>query len=371
MAKFLISLFLISGYSYGFLTAQTHPDLGAFTDYSSESKVWLASAGGQVLVNPQFPIVIGAMGELEWKVADGTEVAKDDVLFLTEAEKIRLSERELALKKSRYPNALSDLEETNRESKKGLKKTVVELRTKLSSLEMTPTERELLGADFERRLAEEREELEAEIVTLERKLESEYFAKALEDDRIALNLELDNADYVHRDLIRGSEVRAVVAGKVVVETKKAVKPDSVVGKIIKDKSGEAQLEISDPSIANLPPEQIGIEVPGEDGLLYSGRYSRTLDEEAFERPTKIYVFDLEKQEGQEEIPESLSGSRIFRVYRLLAEPGRIIPKEKLLFEHPEEIAKSGWASFVSKRWPGTKLVYVGPRDLVIREDDEN
>ncbi len=347
------------------LWGQNHPDLGNFEDYQNESRVWLATMVGEAVVNPVFPVLATELTTMKWEVADGAEVKENDTLGYRGAEKIELSLRDLELRKSKYPNELNDLEWANRDKRKALTASIVELRVQIDAMLMTPKERELLGVDFEKKLKEERENLEKDLELMEGRLEGGYFDQQLADEQTALNLELDKALQAHEELVRGSRILSPSDGRLEILVSEPLKVEQEIARVRLEGRGEVLVQAIGQAFGNIPLNELVIETQGEDGKIYTGEYLRTMGEKLFERTDAALVFSLQ---GEDEIiEEEVAGRRMCRIYRKLEESGRIVPKEKLLFEHSEEIVKDGWAKFIQTRWPGTKLVSVGPRDLVVRK----
>lgn len=354
------------------LPAQTHPDLGFVGDYPLGSEVWLGSIVGNVSVNPSFPVEVSVPGLIEWKIVSGGDVAKDQVIGLSDATKLALSSRELELKKSRYSNALMDLEWASFDKRRSLQNSIKDLVEKRSRMELTKGEMDILGQKFAQRLKDESAELQKELKRLELKLESRYFDQGAADDRIALDLEIERAEHDHRELLRSSEISAITAGKLVIESNEMmIRQDTPVARIIKQGQAEARLELADLRLRNLPGEQLAVEIIGEDGRNYRGSYSRILEQRSLDRDARIAIFEIQRQSPDDPIPENLSGARMMRIHRLLPAPGRIIPKKDLVFKFPKEISDRGWAAFIESRWPGTKVTFVGPKDLVVTLPDEN
>ncbi len=351
--------------------AQSDPDLGAIADYPLSNEVWLSSLIGEVIVNPEFPVETSALGELEWIVGNGEKVTVDQVLCHTAVEKIRLSERDLALRKSQYPNALNDLEFSYIDKRKAVETSIEEIEKKLSDMNLTDTERELLGTGFEKRLQEEKRKFEKELERLRFKLDSEYFPQGFENEKASLNLDIDKAEQTHADLISNSEIRAEEEGLLTREISDVVKAETTIGTITKTGVAEALVEISDSKLRSVPPSQLSIQFQGNDGQIYRGEYLRTMEASAFQARDPVYVFVIRSMKKDGIVPESLNGSLLFRVSRILNTPGHIVPKGDLLFKFPEEINENGWVSFITKRWEGTSILYVGPKDIVVTKTNED
>ena len=351
--------------------AQHHPDLGNLAEFPVASEVWLGSLVGDVSVNPEFPVEVNLPGRLEWKVADGQLVAKDEVVAIIGAEKLKLSERDLDLKKSRYGNSVIDIEQSAIEKKQSLSNTIDEMEEKLTRMSLTDGEHRLLGAEFVKRLAEECASLEKEIKRSRDKLTGDYFELAEAADRRALDLEIERAELDHRELLRSSEVLAPVAGRITIDVTDSVRGTTVICRIIKIGLAEARLELADSYLRNIPGDELSIEVSGEDSRIYRGGFIRMLDQRALDRNARIMIFDVRSLDGKEPVPVTLNGSRMVRVFRVLAKPASIVSKKDLVFRFPKEIEAEGWAAFIEKRWPGVKVSYVAPRDLVVSPLNEN
>jgi hypothetical protein len=351
--------------------AQQHPDLGAPGDYPEAAEVWLGALVGEVAVNPEFPIEVNTPGDLQWRVGDGAQVAEDQVIGLIGARKLELSEREVQLKRNRYRNAAADIEQTNLDQKKTLQNSIRELEQKLSRMSLTKTELELLGSEFAQRLAKERTELDEELQRSRARLESDYFEQAETADRHALDLELEHAEVDHEELRRNSEVLAPTAGRIKIEWRDEIRGATVIGKIIKEGLAEVRLEMADVRLQSIPGAELVIEISGDDGRIHRGGYLRTLEERSLARNARILVFGVDQPDGAGQVPASLAGSRMIRLYRKLARPGRIVPKSDLIFRFPQEISAAGWAGFIEKRWPGIKVTYVAPKVVVVNPAHEN
>jgi hypothetical protein len=364
--KFMRSAILIFWFSLtALLHSQQHPDLGNVTDYPVDSRVWLGSLVGQIIVNPEFPIEVSTLGRFEWKVEDGERVEEGAVVGLAGADKINLSQLDLEIKKVRYDNSLVDLELSNAEKRHALAKAIEDMEAKISKMSLTEGERGLLGEGFAKKLALERETLEVEIKRAQERLVGNYFDLAENAGRRALDLEIERAEHEIRELLRSSEILAPAAGRLAIDVRENLRKAGVVGRIVRDGVAEAQLEISDYQMRHFSGKELVIEVSGEDGRPYTGKYARDLERRSMNDNAKIMVFEILKHKDQEAVPASVSGSRMIRIFKSLEKPGRILPKKDLLHRFPKEIDKEGWAAFVRKRWPGVEISYVGPRDIVV------
>lgn len=353
------------------LPAQSHPDIGRLEDHPIVSRVWLGSLVGGVRVNPEFPVEVVMPGKIQWVVEDGQMVAGGDVIGIVAVEKLELLERELGLKESRYGNALIDQELTNREKRQALVRSIDEMEEKLARMDLTKTERRLLGAQFEQRLSEERMTLKMQLKSLRDKLESDYFELAAAADRKALDLEIERARLDYEDLRRNSELLAPEGGKVAIEVRDPIRKSTVIGRIIKAGLAEVRLEMADVHLRNVPGEELVIEVNGEDGRTYHGAFIRELEETSLDRNAKVMLFDVQGVDERTPVPPELGGSRMIRVFRTLAKPGHGVPKKDLVFKFPKEIDSDGWANFFEKRWSGVRVTYVAPREVIVNPADEN
>lgn len=353
------------------LVAQTHPDLGKFTDYPVAAEVWIGSLLGSVSVNPEFPIEENNPGEFIWKVADGQQVTEKQVIGLTAARAVELSARDLELKKDRYRNAVTDIEFAVAEKKRTLVNSIRELEDKLARMTMTKAELELLGRGFEARLAKERAEVESDLKQSRAKLTGDYFDQDTLNERRTLDLDLAHAEFDHQELLRSSEILAPTSGKVMIDTHDAIRKVTTIGRIMKEGLAEVRLEMTDVRVRNIPSEDLEIEIFSDDGRSYRGKYLRTLDEKTRDQNARILIFEVQRSKDNAAVPDKLNGSRMLRVYRLLEKPGRIVPKNDLVFKFPQEISSGGWAAFIEKRWSGVKVTYVAPKVLVVNSAHEN
>lgn len=347
--------------------------LGRLADFPEASEVWLGSLVGEISVNPSFPVEVNIPGVFRWKVTDGQKVEADEVLGISDAEKVDLSADNLRLKQDRYRNSLLDIELTNAEKRKSLLNGILEMEQRLAKMTLTRSERELLGAAFEKRLAKERAELEEELDHSRSKLTGDYFEVTEATEGRALELDMKRSAVENRELLRNSEVLAPQSGTVVIEptANEPIRKPTVVGHIVKEGLAEATVELADTRLRNLSGRDLVIKVSGEDGRIYRGGFLRELARRSMDRNARILVFGIEPDDTATAVPASLAGSRMVRVFRRLPVPGRIVPKKDLLYRFPKEIEADGWAGFIEKRWPGVKVTYVAPRELVVNTADEN
>ncbi len=347
------------------LGAQTHPDLGSLADYPVDSKVWLGSIVGEVLVDPEIEIEVAKPGEFNWRVAEGDTVEENDVLGTSGATKIDLSERQLALQRNRHRHSLLDLEWATEEKRRALRVGIRELEDRLTKLELTGTERELLGDNFAERLLLERKEIEAELERSREKLGSDYFDEMLRLDRQTLDLDLERAEEDHRELIRTSEQLASASGVVRIDSREPVRSPTVMGRIIRKGIAEVTVELLDPRLRSTPGAELEVEVRGDDQLNYRGTFLREMQERSFNSNARLVVFEIAAREDQDAVPASLAGSRMVRVSRVLPEPGHQIPKDDLVFKFPKEITEIGWTEFIRKRWPDVRIIHIASRVVVV------
>lgn len=366
-----LHLILVSFFPLYSVRSQTHPDLGGLADFPKENRVWLGAAVGEIAINPSVNIEIKSLGTLEWRVKTGDVVKEDQIICLTDSKKIELSASELALKKNKYQNSLKDILATIQDKKKALQTSIAELEVKIAGMTLTETENRLLGSNFAKRLNSEREEMVKELEISRSKLDSDYFEIAAQNETRALELEIEKAEYEHEQLQKNSEIRAPTLGRISIGVTEVLKPDSDVAKIVKDGTAEARLELTDPRLRNAIAEELAIQFIGEDGRAYQGTYLKTLDEQSMTRLGRIIIFSVIPPSDDKVIPETLSGTRMLQIQKALPKPGHIVPKADLIFKFPEEINKNGWARFIEKRWVGSRVTYVGPRDLVILNSNED
>lgn len=350
---------------------QSHPDIGKLENFPLASRFWLASLVGEVCVNPEFPIEVGLPGTIKWKVENGQVVSEGAVLAIAATEKLDFSERQLALKQSRYGNELMDIELSNTEKRQTLVRSIDELEEKLAKMNLTESERKLLGEKFAQRLSKERAIVEKELKASREKLESDYFELSVIANRDALDLEVQRAKLDYEDLLRSSEVLSPVAGQLVIEVQAPIRKSTIVGRVVKQGFAEVQLEAADVHLRNSPAEELVIELRGDDGQIYHGKFLRFLEKTTMDRNAKIMVFDVQSGNEQKSVPQTLAGSRMIRVFRTLSKSGRVIPKADLLFKYPKEIESDGWASFFESRWAGIRVTHVAPRDIIVNLANEN
>ncbi|MFT3990974.1 MAG: hypothetical protein QM680_06140 [Luteolibacter sp.] len=351
--------------------AQANPDLGELKNYPVSSRIWLGSLVGEVQVEPVIPIEINLNGSIEWKVEDRSMVAEDQVIAVSDAKKIELSAKSLELKRSQMKNSRMDIESSLLEKKQALQGTIQNLESKLAEMKLTETERQLLGENFVKRMAVERSELMGDIKRQREKFDSDYFETSQIQEQERLKLDLEKAENEHEELIKNSEILAEHAGRLEIFHRGDVRRATVVGQIVQVGQAEVALELLDPRVRSLPGQELQIGINGEDGRIYPGRYLRDSKERSMNRNGRICVFAIQPSKEGEPVPASLTGSRMAQVYRVLQQPGHILEKNQFLFKFSKEISEEGWASFVEKRWPDTRVVYVAPKVVVVNSRHEN
>lgn len=371
ICKKVLFIFLVSIVLPSSLTAQSHPDLGTMADFPMEDRVWLAAALGEISINPSIKLESKILGKIEWRAKTGEIVSEDQVICLADSKKLELSSSEVTLKQDKYPNSTKDIHDSNQEKKKALRTSIIAFEAKIAEMTLTVTESKLLGQNFAKRLIKERADIQKELTASQSKLDSNYFEIGVQNEIRALDLELEKAQHENQELRRISEIRAPTLGRLSILSDDVVKPDSIIGEITKDGIAEARIELNDLRLRNVVAEELAIELTGDDGRVYRGTYLKTLQEQSVARNARIVVFTIDPASKDQAIPEDLRGIRMLQIKRLLKKPGRIVPKSHLIFKFPEEISKIGWASFIEKRWDGSKVVYVGPRELAILGPDEH
>ena len=348
-------------------------EIKALGEFPKGDKLWLSTAVGEVAINPEIELFSAVVGDLDWKARDGELVQKDQVLFVSNSEKIELSLRDIELKEMQYTNSVIDITNGIQTEKSATIATRKELLSTIASMEMTKTERELLGEEFERKLQAEREELRQEVSSLSTKIDSDYYTRSQALQITALDLELDKMRFAHEQLIQELEVKAKTSGRLKVDLIQTDNLNSVVGRIQKEGSYEALIAISDRLILNTEEKDLAIEVRGDDGAIFLGKFDRVADEQVIGGSQVGYVFSLFSADDKEGVvPKKLSGSKMIRIFKTFPEEGFLVSKEPILMQYPDEIREKGWANFVAKRLPGGNLVFIGPRELfVLGTENEN
>ncbi len=353
-------------------TAQQEADPDALLeDFPVASRVWLGAIVGEVSVDPVTPIDLNRPGELVWQVEDGAPVEEGDVVALTGHQKITLSASQLRIQQSRRRHDIQDITWATEEKVRGLKNSIAEQEQYLEKLSLTRTERELLGVKFEERLADERAEAESQLKKMRDRLEGDYFDELDRLEKESIDLELQAAEQDHEDLIRNSEVLAPATGSLRILHRGNISRAKLLGEIVKTGLAEAELELSDPRLRSVPGEELEVEILGDDGLAYPGFYLREAEKQGFGQNTRTVVMEIYPAEEGAEVPPTLEGSRMITIFRTLPEPGHLVPKAPLVFSNPEEIGRDGWNRFVTKRWPDSRIIYIGPREIVIAKAGEN
>lgn len=336
--------------------------------YPKASRVWLGATVGKVQVNPSTPIEYSRPGEIVWEVENNAELVEDQVIAVTGYEKVVLSEEQLALKENRRSHEVTDIEWATDEQIRNLRQGLGEQQEALDQLTLTGTERQLLGENFETRLADERKLLSEQIAKLQGRLDSGYFEELEKLDIEAVDLELKTARQEHDELVRTSEVKSPTAGRLEILFRGIISKNTVIAEVVKEGLAEAEVELSDPRLRSIAGEELVADIVGDDGRTYAAKYLKEAEQQSFNQSARTVVFEVEDPEG-ENVSPALDGSRLLTIYRKMEEQGYLVPKSPLVFAFPDEIGQIGWAGFVEKHWPGSRIIYLGPKEILISKSE--
>ncbi|WP_411826263.1 hypothetical protein [Luteolibacter sp. AS25] len=342
------------------------PDLESF---EVGDRIWLSTVSGTVTIDPVQQLEAFTPGRISWLVEEGAMVKEDQELFRVNAEAIELSERDLALREKKFKNDVEDLTWAVDEQKQGLRATLKELEDSLLELELSPGEIEALGPDVTRELETEKRRVEKSLQMKRERFESDYFEANLDTEIKELELELDQADFKHREIVQQATVKALSDGMVTItQSDVSGQPPLKVGELTTLGVAECRIQLTEPRSRNAAKEDLMITVQGSDGVLFEGLFER---EEPFilgQSSTATMIFRLESDETKPS-REALDGEQIVRLYLKLSEPASLIQKEPFLLKHTKEIQELGWKGFLQSMWPDAEVVYIGPRVIAVRRKE--
>ncbi len=367
MNRYTATLIWILGIvSSSSLLAATPPK--APESYPTRDVVWLGSFAGQIAVNPLTELVTTRQGDIQWKVADGESVANGTSLAICGFSQIAQSEKELALDEADLPNKLRQAEWTHREKIATGELKLEELKNKLQKLDLSEEENEVLGPSISKRIVGEKQKLRNEIEKLNDRLDPTISAEELRIEQEKLRLTLEKARLEQLETIRSFEILAPHAGILKIERSGYIRGSEVAGTLENRGIASVTLQIADPEILNEKPEQLQVSVADSRGQVHIGNFDRIEKDSSIRMGFVIYHFKLEPKPNLE-IPSDMTGERLVTLSRKLGQMAYIVPKTDFLFENTKEVQQLGWAGFVQQRWPGFKILLVGPRSLaVIREE---
>jgi hypothetical protein len=332
--------------------------------YPESSLLWLGAFGADVEVDPASELTASRAGEIDWLAAAGDVVEADEPVALLGQRQIAHSAAQLAIDESQLTLRLRAVRWNHREKKAGLERQIEEVRSRIRKLEMTPEERQLLGAEMERRIEEQRGELNRQIEEINEKLDPEHLAEELRLELAQLEQDVRRARFDHEELIRSMEVHAEHDGVLEIDLEGYVRANQVIGRIRRSGHAVVALQVVDPEIRSEPPDSLVITVVGPDGTPRQGRFNR-IDRGYGGRLSAVtYFFDLSADDGGD-LPTELTGERMATVYRQLPQPARIVPKSQLLFAHAAEINRLGWAGFMKTIYPEARILHIGPQAIAM------
>jgi hypothetical protein len=332
--------------------------------YPLADAIWLGSFAGQVEVNPKTEIVASRPGEIQWKGSDGEALPAGAVAAITSAVQIRQSAEQLALNETNLTIQLRAAEWSHREKHAAMARQLEDRRNQLSNLELSPQELDIIGNELSKRVTIEKEKISEELKELQKRMDPALLDEELRIAQDQLRLDLEKLRSEHQEFIHANEIITPHAAVLHIEKTGYVRANEVIGTFEDSGRASLSLQIADPEILREKPEALRVMVDDSRGNRYLGDFSHLEQAGAVRMGTTLYHFILQPQEGQE-IPADMTGERLVTLSRKLPVEARILPKTDFLFESAAEIQKVGWQSFISDRWPGAEILFVGPRSLAV------
>lgn len=366
-----IVLNLVASISIGVIPirAAEHPDLGKLTQYSESDRLWFSTVLGDVVINPQTPIEVNVVGDIKWLAKKGEVVESGEAICELGADEIDLSSRDIELRSARLSNSINDVEWAYQEKVQSLQKSIGDLQEQILELQLSPTERAIIDPEIFEELKKERTKLEKALSIKKERLDGDYFEQFKRSEIEALQLEIDQAKLTHKNLVSKSTIYAETDGRLDIRVNNVEKIPKEIGEVIGINVAEVSIELTDPRSRNVPSEEMTITLVGDDGETYDGKFLREEKSRLSRLSSLNLVFQL-KINGDTD-PDSLNGKRMVRIFQNLEQQAFIVPKNDLLFRFPKEIGKNGWPDFISSRWPGAKILKIGPKELAVVESNED
>jgi len=339
--------------------------------YAQNDKVWLASFGSLITVEPETEISPVRPGEFRWILEDQSDVKEGQVIAYCDEAALKLSERRLRLSELSLVKKRRDKIDFQKDKKLSLERELAELLAQQIKLSVSDDEAEQLGADLMKKVHEEQLKLEEQAKRINIKLSENRLNGELELELETLELEYEQSKLNHTQLKKGSEVTAPHDGKLVHAIASGyVRQNEILGNVIQSGFAELELKIIDPNVKSIAPEFLSVSIHRPDGGKHPASYERTQDAQRTALAPTIHYYTLAPLEG-EPVPKSLNGTHIVTVARLLNQKAYIIPKSKYLFSHTQEIQEKGWAGFVRSTFgEDAAILFIGPRSVaVVRENN--
>ncbi len=358
----LVGVYLLGIAASSGIAAAATPTLLA--DYPQMEVVWLGSFSGKVAVNPLTDLVTTRAGEIEWKVADGASLTEATSLAICGASQINQSAKALALEEANLPLKLRDAEKSHREKRATEETQLEDLKNQLQKLDLSSEENELLGPELAKRVTSGKQKLRREIENLKEYLNPALAADELRLAKEKINLDVEKLRLEQFESIRSFEIAAPHAGILRISRTGYIRASEIVGTLENKGVATITLQIVDPEILNENPELLEASVTDPRGKDYIAKFSHIEKNSTIRVGFLIYHFKLEARPDFE-LPSDLTGERLVVLSRKLERKAYILPKIDFLFENTAEVQQLGWPAFVEKRFPGSKIFFVGPRSLAI------
>jgi len=333
--------------------------------FPESDRVWLGSFGSEVEVDPASEIIASRSGEIHWLVDHGEAVSEGQVFALMSHRQIRQSANQLEIDEAKLPARRRSAIWSHREKRVGLQRQLEELHARQAKVELTPEERRLIGSSLLARIEVERGQLKEQIADLEEQMSPEFFDEELRLELAQMDHDIERAKLEHDDLVKSMQLIAEHDGIVEIDSTGYVRANDIIGHVRRSGYAVVTIQMTDPEVRAENPGTLGIAVMGPDGKVHRGVFNKSIRGAGGRMSGVTYVFDLVVDAAGDPPSRELAGERMAIIEKVLPGKARIIPKSPLLFSHPEEINRLGWARFLQETWPGSQVAYIGPNSVAL------
>lgn len=335
--------------------------------FPESDRVWLGSFGAEVEVDPASEIIASRSGDIHWLAENGETVEEGQVFALMSHRQIRQSAAQLEIDEAKLPARRRSAIWSHREKRVGLQRQLEELHARQAKVELTPEERRLIGSALLARIEAERAQLGEQIADLEEQLSPEFLDEELRLELAQMDHDIERARLEHDELVKSMQIIAEHEGILEIESTGYVRANDVIGHVRRSGYAIVTVQMTDPDVRAENPGTLGIAVMGPDGRVHRGVFNKSMRGNGGRMSGVTYVFDLNGDTTGGPPPRELAGERMAIIEKMLPDKARIIPKSPLLFSHPEEINRLGWARFLQDTWPGTQVAYIGPNSVALEK----
>lgn len=340
------------------------------TDYVEREDIWLGSAGAVVAYEPSDDVLAHRNGEITWLVEAQDLVKEGQIIAQIDAQQHQIALKELELQKASLNAEIRELQWQAGEALVAQRKSLRDLRATRAKLALTPEEETLVGVDILQRVAEEKAELTEQIQRAEEKLKYLEQGEELERSIIKLRLDLEKKEKALIELSETLELVSSSDGTIRNLSQGRIRQGDVVAEIVQAGYFIATVEVSDPAITLVPPEQLTVRLEIEFGRQLSGVFDHVEETVDTLSSVKKLVFKLSddgEAPSDEKVREGTTRGVMTRIFRKLDKPAYIVPKTEFLFNSPDEILREGWSGFVRRTFPGYKAVMIGSKSIAVRK----